>query len=507
MDPGQQPSAKAFALLSEIATIPECVTLEQFEGALVRAVVEAGYDSAVFLTISGEVGASANLDPESFDTTTFDHPTAIEEINRGDGTFVAIPLVGISEGYGSVLIEITGDSPSKTELSQFDRIGSVITDRMARCNRRQKRADDLTTARRAFRKIHSVAIQMVGIDYEEGVYELAIDAAENVFSFDACSIIEIDDGNVTHAVTSSDVFDRGADELRSETGIAEEAFSQNRTIIVDDVEESPVSYQGGNGSYRSSLAVPIEDVGVFLTVAHEPDAFADRDVGLAELLMSYVSQSVNRIRYERELERQNERLEEFASVVSHDLRSPLTVASGRLELAKETGDMSEVDAAIDALDRMDALIENVLALARQGRTVGELLPIDVGSVADDAWNSVETKRAQFVGPDSEIVVNADRTRLRQLFENLFRNAVEHGGDDVTVTVGELTDGFYVADDGVGIPADERDHVFERGYTTDESGTGFGLAIVRSIAHAHGWTIEAVQTETGARFEVRGTTSP
>ena len=96
------------------------------------------------------------------------------------------------------------------------------------------------------------------------------------------------------------------------------------------------------------------------------------------------------------------------------------------------------------------------------------------------------------------------TSLRRLLENLLRNAVEHGGDDVRVTVGPLAegDGFYVADDGLGIPEEKREGVFESGYSTGSGGAGLGLSIVDGIADAHGWTIEVGESESGgARFEM------
>jgi signal transduction histidine kinase len=104
--------------------------------------------------------------------------------------------------------------------------------------------------------------------------------------------------------------------------------------------------------------------------------------------------------------------------------------------------------------------------------------------------------------------------------NLFRNAVEHGstgpdsqarqdaveqgGDDVAVRVGDLGDGgFFVADDGLGIPPDERDAVLDSGYTNSEAGTGYGLAIVDEIAAAHDWSLSVTESrEGGARFEFR-----
>ena len=102
------------------------------------------------------------------------------------------------------------------------------------------------------------------------------------------------------------------------------------------------------------------------------------------------------------------------------------------------------------------------------------------------------------------VVRADERRLKQLLENLLRNAVEHGGGDVTVRVGDLADGFFVADDGPGVPESERERVFETGYTTAEDGTGFGLSIVTDIVEAHDWEIRVTESDGGGgRFDVNG----
>ncbi|MEF8773883.1 MAG: ATP-binding protein [Halobacteriales archaeon] len=216
-----------------------------------------------------------------------------------------------------------------------------------------------------------------------------------------------------------------------------------------------------------------------------------------------LSEVTERERYRSELERQNERLEQFASMVSHDLRNPLNVAQGHIDLARETGDSEELSMANTALDRMETLIEDMLALARQGQPISETEPVDLSTVVDRSWSLVATGEAALTIEDDRSF-QADPDRLQQLLENLFRNAVEHGGDGVAVRVGALDDGFFVADDGPGIPEDERDAVFESGYSTDEDGTGFGLAIIEEIVQAHGWSITVVESRSGgARFEVRG----
>ncbi|OIB57011.1 ATP-binding protein [Natrialba sp. SSL1] len=211
---------------------------------------------------------------------------------------------------------------------------------------------------------------------------------------------------------------------------------------------------------------------------------------------------------ERELERKNERLDQFASIVSHDLRNPLNVADGYLDIALEDApaDVQPALAEIqDAHDRMERLIEDVLTMAR-GKTVDSPDPVDLDTVAAAAWDNVETDAAS-LETTSQLCIEADRTRLLQLFENLFRNAVEHAGPDVRVSVTELADGFAVEDDGPGIPPERCEDIFESGYTERAENTGLGLAIVEQIATEHGWTVavpsadgEGTTDDTGARFE-------
>ncbi|GAB3676316.1 sensor histidine kinase [Halopiger thermotolerans] len=279
------------------------------------------------------------------------------------------------------------------------------------------------------------------------------------------------------------------------------------------------------GSYiGAKVAVDGEIWGTLCFASSDPregDGFSETERTLVKLMAKWVSYETERERSRAALEQQNARLQEFASVVSHDLRNPLNVAQGTLDLALE-GDESQLEECERALDRMERLIEDLLALAEQGATVSDPDPVSVAEVATKSWAMVETDGAALeVSVPADRRVRADADRLQQLFENLFRNALEHGspgeapreadadsdgdtdaGAALTVTVGALEDGFYVEDTGEGIPPDERDQVFETGYTTATDGTGFGLSIVNRIAQAHGWAVEATAGQAGgARFEL------
>ncbi|WP_256409689.1 PAS domain-containing sensor histidine kinase [Halorubrum rutilum] len=208
-----------------------------------------------------------------------------------------------------------------------------------------------------------------------------------------------------------------------------------------------------------------------------------------------------RVERERQLRQQNERLGEFASVISHDLRSPLNVAQGRAALLAEQGESEHLDPLLQALDRMEAIVEDTLTLARQGDTISETESVSLTNLVGKCWATVDTDDATIEIID-EMTFQADPDRLRHVFENLFRNAVEHGGSDVTVRVGchnEL--GIYVEDNGPGIPVEKRDEVLKPGHTSAQGGTGFGLTIVKRIVEAHGWELSVADgTDGGARFE-------
>jgi len=200
---------------------------------------------------------------------------------------------------------------------------------------------------------------------------------------------------------------------------------------------------------------------------------------------------------ERELEltQRNEVLESFANTVSHDLRNPLSGAEGNLRLAQESGDFDHLDEVAQAHNRMRNLINELLQFARGDDQPST--PVSLRKVTTEAWKTVIAENTS-LEVDREQTILAVETQLRRLLENVFWNAIEHGNASV-ISVGPLDeDGFYVQDDGSGIPPAERESVFEAGYSTIEGNPGYGLHIVERICNTHGWSIRITDGDLGGR---------
>jgi len=281
--------------------------------------------------------------------------------------------------------------------------------------------------------------------------------------------------------------------------------SENSAATVASVEVD--TGLAADGELGTMLALPVviewQLSGIIVITVDQPQEWGEDARQQLQAVGELVGHMERRRRQRRELERQNEQLEQFASVISHDLQNPLNVISGYLELAIETGNLDRLDPAVDAADRMAEMLDDLLTLAREGRAVGETEAIELKPVVEEAWENVETHDGSLTikGLDDIETVEADDSRLQEAFENLFKNAIVHAGEDVDMRVEADAGTVHVADDGPGIPPDKRDVVFEYGHTGG-NGTGLGLAIVRSIIEGHDWEISAAESEEGgARFDI------
>ena len=204
-----------------------------------------------------------------------------------------------------------------------------------------------------------------------------------------------------------------------------------------------------------------------------------------------------------------DREREFVADASHELRTPVTIAQGELDLLRREltpAERERLDPARRELKRMERLVAEMLTLASQ-ESEGGLRDhdVDVSDLLSDLRRDLPLMgQRDYSVAELGGSVRADPDRLAQVFRNLLRNAVAHTGEGgrVEVLAGVTGDRvrFEVADDGPGFDAREADHLFDRFYRTDggrtrdEGGSGLGLAIAHSIVEAHGGTIHAVPAD-------------
>lgn len=475
--------------------VPEPAVSVAFEGdGTVIREVNPAFEEVFGFDAETAVGADVDelIVPE---TAREEAARAKREVKRGESFHREARLHTADGEVRDFLVHVVPVRPAPGNPGAYA-IYTDITDR----KRREQRLGGL----------HESARELMAAQDADEVCSVAVDAASETLGLPISGVHLLRDGELAPVAwtdATGELFDGPPPTYDSDEEAVWRAFEGDEPRTIEPIETG----RFGDAAIDAALAMPLGERGLFLSAAPSAAAFDEQVVELAGLLAATVETALERVERERvlrereaALERQNERLEEFTSVVSHDLRSPLSVAQGNLELAFETDDESYLKKVVDAHDRMSAMIDDLLTLARQGQVVGATEPVDVGRAARLAWDAVDARSAT-LDTDDAATVEADPDRLVQLLENLLRNAVEHGRSDATIEVGALDGetGFYVADDGAGIAPEERERILEHGYTTAVNGTGFGLTIVREIVQAHDWELAVTDSEPGgARFEIR-----
>ncbi|HZI45041.1 MAG TPA: HAMP domain-containing sensor histidine kinase [Ilumatobacter sp.] len=216
------------------------------------------------------------------------------------------------------------------------------------------------------------------------------------------------------------------------------------------------------------------------------------------------------------IERANAAQRRFLDDASHELRSPMTVIRGHVELLEHETDPHERDAMVkivtEEIDRMNRIVEDLLLLARSERPgFLSLEPVDIAELTEDVHRraSVLCGRTWLLDARAHVVVRADRQRLTQAMVQYAQNVCEHTPAGVTARIGSQVTGnsvhLWVEDDGPGVAVEQAPHVFDRfvkGAHRPE-GSGLGLSIVAAIAEAHGGRARLVTRVVGkgARFEI------
>jgi PAS domain S-box-containing protein len=392
-----------------------------------------------------------------------------------DLPFVLYTAAGSEElAAQAISAGVTDYFPKSTTTEQY----TLLANRVQNYAVQYRTARSMDDQQRRFRKLVEYSSDVVSIVDANGVFTYLSPAAAHVFGYDPNDLV----GEVGFEYLHPDDVEYTVETFFE--AIADPSYRPTITFRFAHPEKGWVVLENTG---RNLLEDPV--IEGFVINSHDV---------------------TERVAHVAELERQRDRLAEFASVVSHDLRNPLSVASGNLSLVQETGDTAHTVHVRLALERMESIIDDLLTLAQEGESISALTAVSLPEVAEAAWQSVDTEAAR-LSVDSTLVVRADDGRLQQLLENLFSNAVAYAGSTAHVRVFDLSEdgcpthgqregaavhGFAVADDGPGIPPADRDRVLDYGVSSNPDRTGFGLAIVRRVAEAHGWTVSVTDAPTG-----------
>lgn len=361
----------------------------------------------------------------------------------------------------------------------FANLGVVITDLMTQLRINQaeliEAGDQALAAERAFRTVVEESPE-VKILVRSGVVEIANPAAAHFFGLQL------------------------GDLLRAEP---DGLFSGIRLLGEDDAPLDLLNIA------RQAHDTPV--VARCMTT-DQPDRWIELSVAFIDPLgVDYVISARN-ITEERRLEALRQ---EVLSLVSHDLRSPLTVVRGYLDILDRPLDddrrATAVDSARRAAQRMEGLLDDLLHATRAEAVFAPKImrPVDLSALVEGVATSLQMGAEQSVVTSLEagVMVLGDPVRLEQAVTNLIGNAIKHGPAEGEVRVGVQTHDdrviVSIEDDGPGIPVDQREHVFERGARGSASqatpGMGLGLYIVRVVAEAHGGLAFVDDSETRTRF--------
>lgn len=355
---------------------------------------------------------------------------------------------------------------------------------------------------KSLEKVIEVNEKMSGASSKEELLKIAIDAVSDIFRLPLAAAFERD-GDKLLPVSANFDFKQifgGEIVLDLDNSVAGTVFESGQSKLIEDMEGTEAF--NPDTPIEAEVIIPLGDYGVLISGSREKREFDKADQYIADWFGSSVEASINRVERERKISERDERLEkkdeqidQFVEMLSHDLRNPLNIAQGYLDMIEGSEESEQVD---KALERMEEIIETMLNMAQHTGEIGRE-NVSLIEVAKEAWKYDYLDEAELVVED-DVELMANRDQLKHLLENLFSNSVKYAGNEVEVTVGSSENGFYVEDNGPGIPQEDRNKVFEFGYSSGDS-TGMGLAIVDRIAGFQGWEIEISESDSGgARFD-------
>ncbi|ERG99782.1 MAG: signal transduction histidine kinase [Haloquadratum sp. J07HQX50] len=352
------------------------------------------------------------------------------------------------------------------------------------------------------------------------VAKIGVEAASEVFDARISMVYKYDlKSNTLQPVAASGNQDALSDEslvLNPSESVIWEAFRSKQIQVCDDIL-TELSHLNDGGSIQSEAILPLGE-SYLMHIGLSESSIESEDMSLVRVFAANLEAALKRADREQELTRQNERLDEFAGIVSHDLRTPLNHAMHHTNLITEAQASDDVESVQQSLDQIESIVDGILRLTRAGETAEVYENCVVKDIIMEVWDAMAIDEAILDCRVEDMTIKAEEIALFRFFENLFRNVNQHTDPPRVVQVGTLPEndkqigdnsytGFFIEDNGDGISETAMGRIFEHGFTTSSDGSGYGLSIVQRIAESHGWRLSVTNgADGGARFEITGVMS-
>ncbi|MFA9415601.1 PAS domain-containing protein [Natrinema sp. HArc-T2] len=377
---------------------------------------------------------------------------------------------------------------------------------------------------RVVTSLHEVTRWLLGSDDPEEICAIAVHSGSDLLDLPISGIwlLEGEHGYLEPVAGTAGAHDEfgGLPRFNPGESVVWDVFEAGDIELFDDLDATDELYDPDT-PLRSEIIAPIGTHGVLMTGSFDPHRFDETDVDLISTLVENTRAALDRADRERvlrdrtaELERQTERLEAVADILSSDLQHQLDAVADAIE--DDDADEWEFPLAENTvettLDRAERLVDDVREFARNATAVGPRSRIDLASAIADAVSDSRVDEDALV-VDATATLRADSDRFVHLLETAFDSAAARADDDVTIQIGLVgfdddgTRGFFMLDDAAEIPPTAHDRVLDPTADDETAIDGLGLALVRAIAEAHDWTSTVTNGHNGGtRIEIRDITT-
>ena len=393
-------------------------------------------------------------------------------------------------------------------------------------------ARDITDQReyeRIVTSLHEVTRWLLESSDPEEICAIAVHAGGDLLDLPICGVWLLDDeyGYLDPVAGTAGAHEEfgGLPRFRPGEGLVWDVFESGDLAHFDDLRDADGLYNPET-PIRSEVIAPIGTHGVLMTGSKRPNDFDETDIDLLSTLVENTRAALDRAIREQvledrsaQLERQTDRLETVADILSNDLKHQLEAVETALDDDDEPADWEfplADDTVSTTLDRVEHLVDDVREFARNATAVGPRTRIDLEAAIQEAIDGSQLERPAVV-VDADATLRADRERFTHLLQTIFDDTAARANGSVTIQVGLLgveeprsnTRGFFLMDDAIEIPPPDHDRVvtleFENGEGSGEH--GLGLALARSIAEAHDWSLSVTNGQHGGtRIEIHDVTT-